>query len=111
MSPPRRCPTCVWTGGPAASKRSSTGAASAPEPVPELLHLGEEAFALGGGAAVLVGLRFELLQEFALAARQVLRRFHRHLHVHVAAGGAAQHGEALAAQTELVARLRAGRDR
>ena len=41
--------------------------ALAAQPVPELLHLGEEALALGAGAAVLAASRLELLQQLALA--------------------------------------------
>ena len=50
----------------------------------------------------------ELLEQLALAPGQVPRRLDGDLDIHVAALGAAQHGEAFGAQAELVARLRAG---
>src|SRR5579863_2848202 len=76
----------------------------------ELLHLGEEALAFRAAFAVAFGFRLKFLQQLALPAREILRRLHRDLDIHVAAHRASQHREPLAAQAELIARLRAGRD-
>src|SRR5690606_10040507 len=62
----------------------------------ELLHPGEEALAFGAGLAAALAL--ELLEELALAAGEVDRRFHLELDIHVAARLAAEHRHALAAQ-------------
>ena len=53
---------------------------------------------------------FEFLEQFTLATGQVLRRLDGHLNIHVATRRAAQHGETLAAQAELVAGLGARGD-
>jgi len=69
----------------------------------EILHAGEKPARLG--RIVLRGELFELLQQFALAAGQVLRRLDSGLDVEVADIGLAQHRHALALETELAAVL------
>jgi hypothetical protein len=64
---------------------------SAAAAVEEFLYLGEEAFALRAALGVFLGFRLEFFQQFALAPRQMLRRFHQHLDVQIAAHRAAQH--------------------
>src|ERR1700759_2311033 len=76
----------------------------------EFLHLVEEALAFRAALRVAFGFRLELLEQLALPAREVLRRLDRHLDIHVAAHGAAQHREPLAPQPELIAGLGPGRD-
>ena len=76
----------------------------------ECLGLGEEAFGFRAALAVALGFGFEFLEEFALALGEVLGGFDGDLDVHVAAGGAAEHGEALAAEAKLFAGLGAWRD-
>src|SRR6185437_1139828 len=75
----------------------------------EFLHLGEEALALGAGA--LAAFLLELAQQFLLPLGQMHRRLDIHLDEHVAARRASQPRHALAAQPELMARLRPRRDR
>jgi hypothetical protein len=86
--------------------RSSSCFKLAPAALEEFLHLGEEALAFGAAFAVSLRLCLELFEQFALPARQVLRRFHRHLNIHIAARRAPQHGKTLAAQAELFPGLR-----
>src|SRR5580700_1940365 len=93
--------------GVAPRSRSTALSAAALE---ELLHLREEPFALRAALAMALGLCLELLEQLALAPCQMLRRLHRDLYIHVAAHRTAQHREAFAAQSELVAGLRARRD-
>src|SRR5690606_33433909 len=72
--------------------------------VEKFLHTCEKAVALR--ARIVAALRREFLQELALSARQVLRRFNFNLDVHVAGRLGAQDRHALALQTELLAGLR-----
>src|SRR5438105_3442302 len=85
-------------------------AALLPQILEEFLDPGEEPFALGVGFAVLAFF-FEFAQQFLLTFAQVGRRLDDRVDVHVAAQIGAQHGHALAAQAELVARLGARRHR
>src|ERR1700722_17257716 len=78
-----------------------------PTALEEFLHLREETLPLRAALAVAQRFRLELLHQLPLPARQVLRGFHRDLDIHVAARRAPQHREALAAQAELIAGLRA----
>src|ERR1700761_8026005 len=64
---------------------------------------------VGAALGRLAAFRLELLQQFALTLRQVLRRFHRDMDEHVTARRAAQNREAFAAKAELIAGLRARR--
>src|SRR4029079_19448692 len=70
------------------------------KPFPEGPRLGEKTLRF---RRVVARLLVELLQELALAARQVDRRLHRHLNVHVAHLIGAQDGHAFALQAELLA--------
>src|SRR5690606_20673732 len=82
---------------------ASPGAASRARGVEKVLHPGEEPARLR--VVVLGGDLLKLLEQLALAARQVLRRFDRDLDVGVAVRRLAQHRHALAAQAELLAVL------
>ena len=76
----------------------------------EVFYFGEEAGGFRGAFAVSLAFGFEFFEQFTLALGQALRGFDGDLDIHVAAGGAAQLGEAFAAQAELFAGLGARRD-
>src|SRR5258708_15775840 len=81
-----------------------------PSALEELPHLGEEPLMVRAMFGALLRLSLELLQQLPLLRAEVLRRLHRDLNEHVAALGAAQDREPLAAQPELIAGLGAPRD-